>query len=318
MRPYHPELKAAGYDYDACNADVLLNKMTVQDGRLTLPSGMSYRVLVLPNVPFMTPQLLAKVRALVEQGAVVVGPKPLRSPSLQEYPKCDEDVRRMADEVWGDCDGRMVKEHAFGKGRVIWGERKVLGPPPPAQWPAGSVEPVLVELRTPPDCSFTWVDANVRAAVSRPGGEGDRAAENGVDSSPDRRLRCLLHLESAAGAGGHRLQLPHRRRAARDLARGHRPARAGARLVRRRREDGRPDSLRSGRVGVRRLPPRRGAAAACRRSGSSGLVQSGALGAPWNRAGGTGQQRTGACAAPADRDSPKRCMRPSMAPAAPT
>ena len=38
-------------------------------GRLTLPDGMSYRVLVLPERETMTPGLLTKVKELVESGA---------------------------------------------------------------------------------------------------------------------------------------------------------------------------------------------------------------------------------------------------------
>jgi hypothetical protein len=69
----------------------------------------------------MTPVLLTKIRDLVKDGATVVGPKITRSPSLQDYPKCDDDVRTLAEEVWGNCDGTNVTEHACGKGRAVWG-----------------------------------------------------------------------------------------------------------------------------------------------------------------------------------------------------
>jgi hypothetical protein len=117
LRPPPPP----GYDYDGCNAEVLLTRTSVQDGRLVLPDGMSYRVLVLPDTDTMTPKLLRKVRDLVQAGATVVGPKPQKSPSLTDYPACDEEVQRLADEVWGDCDGKTVTEHALGQGRVFWG-----------------------------------------------------------------------------------------------------------------------------------------------------------------------------------------------------
>jgi len=110
-----------GYDFDNIGADALIERMSVKEGRLMLPDGMSYRLLVLPDVRVMTPRLLRKIGELVEAGATVAGPKPLKSPSLMDYPKCDEEVKRMADAIWGDCDGGTVKEHAFGKGRVIWG-----------------------------------------------------------------------------------------------------------------------------------------------------------------------------------------------------
>ena len=62
---------------------------------------MSYRLLVLPQVETMTPALLRKIKELVEAGATVVGPPPVKSPSLADYPKCDAEVRQLARELWG-------------------------------------------------------------------------------------------------------------------------------------------------------------------------------------------------------------------------
>jgi hypothetical protein len=110
-----------GYSYDNCSAEVVLTRMTVRDGRLVLPDGMSYRVLVLPEVKTMTPALLRQVKNLVEAGATVIGPRPLQSPSLAGYPECDREVQRLGGELWGDCDGKAVKEHHLGQGRIVWG-----------------------------------------------------------------------------------------------------------------------------------------------------------------------------------------------------
>jgi len=129
-----------GYDYDGCNAEVLLTRLSVRDGRIVLPDGMSYAVLVLPDTDTMTPPLLRKVRELVQAGATVVGPKPVKSPSLTGYPACDEEVQRLAEEVWGDCDGKTVTEHACGQGRVFWGQ---------------PLEEVLRGQGLPPDFEFT-------------------------------------------------------------------------------------------------------------------------------------------------------------------
>ncbi len=49
-----------GYGWDECPPEVVLTRMTVKDGRIVLPDGMSYRVLVLPDSQTMTPQLLAQ------------------------------------------------------------------------------------------------------------------------------------------------------------------------------------------------------------------------------------------------------------------
>ncbi|HIE08726.1 MAG TPA: glycosyl hydrolase family 43, partial [Armatimonadetes bacterium] len=109
-----------GYDYDCCDKEVLL-KLTVRDGRVVAPGGTSYAILVLPNTDRMSPEVARKVAKLVHEGATVYGPKPRRSPSLEGFPGCDEEVRSVADEVWGNCNGRNVKEHRYGKGRVVWG-----------------------------------------------------------------------------------------------------------------------------------------------------------------------------------------------------
>ncbi len=115
--PHNPQ----GYAWDECDAAVVRERMSVRDGRLVLPDGMSYRVLVLPEVRTMTPELLRKLQELVAAGATIVGARPLESPSLSGYPECDAEVRRLGAALWGDCDGQRVKEHRFGQGRVVWG-----------------------------------------------------------------------------------------------------------------------------------------------------------------------------------------------------
>ena len=91
---------APGYDYDTCCADALLGLVGAKNGRIVLPSGMSYRVLALPNSTTMTPVLLRKLKQLVDAGATIVGKKPVHSPSLAGWPTCDDEVRTLADELW--------------------------------------------------------------------------------------------------------------------------------------------------------------------------------------------------------------------------
>ncbi len=110
-----------GYSADSCSAEVVLSRMTVKNGRLTLPGGMSYRVLVLPEARTMTPALLAKIAALVQAGATVVGPPPVRSPSLEGYPASDAQIQKTAQALWGDTDGKTILSHTYGKGQVLWG-----------------------------------------------------------------------------------------------------------------------------------------------------------------------------------------------------
>jgi hypothetical protein len=96
--------------------------MDARDGRIVLPDGMSYRLLVLPDRRTMPVEVLRKIQSLVEAGATVVGPKPVRDPGLKDYPQCDAGVTTLADEIWGSCDGQKVREHRYGKGRIFWGK----------------------------------------------------------------------------------------------------------------------------------------------------------------------------------------------------
>ena len=110
-----------GYDYDVITQEALTRRMGVQDGLIVMPDGMSYRLLVLQRFNRISPTVLRTIRQLVAQGATIVGPKPVESTGLANYPKCDEEVTRISDELWGPCDGSNNVAHAFGKGRVISG-----------------------------------------------------------------------------------------------------------------------------------------------------------------------------------------------------
>ena len=99
-----------GCDYDFINAEVILNRLSVKEGRLVLPEGASYRVLVLPPSDTMRPEVLRRIKVLVEAGATVVGPAPKRSPSLENYPVCDKEVEAMAKELWGSGKIRAVAD----------------------------------------------------------------------------------------------------------------------------------------------------------------------------------------------------------------
>jgi hypothetical protein len=110
-----------GYDYDVTNAEVLLNRMSVKNGRFTLPDGMQYELLVLPDRKDMNLQVLKKIEKLVKAGGTVVGPKPTQANGLTDYPTRDRQVKKLADSLWGNCDGENILEHRYGKGKIIWG-----------------------------------------------------------------------------------------------------------------------------------------------------------------------------------------------------
>lgn len=148
LKPVPP----VGYDYDGCGAEVLLTRMAVRDGRIELPDGTQYKALVLPATERMTPAIARKIRELVKAGAVVIGPRPAASPSLFGYPGCDDEVRRIAEEVWGplgDGGGKVLEERSFGQGRVFSG---------------GTLPEIFAKLNVPPD--FSWTGASTNASIA--------------------------------------------------------------------------------------------------------------------------------------------------------
>lgn len=91
-----------GYNFDGCNIDVLMNRLSVKDGKLVLPDGMSYRVLVLPPAQTMTLRVLRRIKELADQGATIIADvkPPVKSPSLVDYGEGDEAVKKIAGELW--------------------------------------------------------------------------------------------------------------------------------------------------------------------------------------------------------------------------
>lgn len=156
-----------GYDCDYINPDVLLSRTKVKNGRIVLPDGMSYKLLVLQNcvspVSEITKEVgayqslslssepskrmslpeIKKIRDLILEGATVIGAPPLESAELKDYNNSDTEVREVAREIWGDLDGKEKTERNFGKGRIIWGK---------------SPKQILEEAGVGHDFSFTGQD----------------------------------------------------------------------------------------------------------------------------------------------------------------
>lgn len=94
-----PEIKTMGYDYDLIGANKI-NDLTVKNGQICTPVGGTYKVLFLPKIDWVRPETLAKIEQLVKAGATVIGAKPQKSPSLQAYPQCDEQVLELVEKLW--------------------------------------------------------------------------------------------------------------------------------------------------------------------------------------------------------------------------
>ena len=87
-----------GYNYDFINPDALINLLSVKDGKLVTPSGMSYQLLVLDsNAVRMSLPVLKKIEKLVKGGATISGVEPQSTPSLSDD---QAEFKNIVKEIW--------------------------------------------------------------------------------------------------------------------------------------------------------------------------------------------------------------------------
>jgi hypothetical protein len=141
-KPVHPG-DMTGYDFDYMNAEIITRDMSVENGTILLPSGQSYRVMLLPAREDISMEVLLSLEKLVNEGVILIGQKPERTTSLKNYPACDSEVQDIAEKMWGKCDGVSIFSNAYGKGKVYWGK---------------SVKEVLAELDIQPDFQVKGID----------------------------------------------------------------------------------------------------------------------------------------------------------------
>lgn len=143
------------FRYDACTPEALYRRVRVEEGRLVLPEGASYAILVLPDLPTMTPRLLRRIKELVQEGATVLGRPPRKSPSLEGYPACDAEVAQLAADLWGAPSGAPPGEARWsGKGVMIWAH------------PAASRDPLAGAEQAIAQARWIWDDRAAATATS--------------------------------------------------------------------------------------------------------------------------------------------------------
>ena len=141
-----------GYSFDYINAEVLLEHAKVRDGRLVLDGGMEYRVLVLPKLRTMRPELLAAIERMVRDGLIVLGPAPERSPSLAGYPGADERVKETAGTDVALRARRDLPRHMARDGSLMTAVR----------WKRS-----FAALSMRPDCRIEGENTEVRSFIER-------------------------------------------------------------------------------------------------------------------------------------------------------
>lgn len=131
---------AFGHDWDKCSKEVIINRAAVNNKKLVLPDGMSYRLLILPNENAIDINVLRKIEQLVKSGLTVIAPRPIKATGLTNFPSTDKEVATIATRLWGSINGKTITENKYGNGRVIWGV---------------AINSVLNEMHIQPDFEFT-------------------------------------------------------------------------------------------------------------------------------------------------------------------
>jgi hypothetical protein len=129
----------AGFAFDYINADALIHELHAAGGQLLTRNGMKYRVLALdPYSRHMSLPVLRAIYKLVQEGAVVAGPKPIDDPSEADD---QAEFQKLSSELFGDGSGL----HNLGKGTVYAGQ---------------NLRGVFAALHVKPDFDYTKVGSD--------------------------------------------------------------------------------------------------------------------------------------------------------------
>jgi len=176
-----------GYKAHHVNPDLFVNELVMNNGKLVLPGRGQYSLLILPDDDVFSVESLQKLEKLVSAGAIVVGPRPSRVPSLNGYETELSALEILAAKLWGDIDGKTVFENEFGKGKIIWGK---------------SIETILDEEGILPDINHNDPDSEIiRFIHKRKGAQDIYYLFN--QSLEEKSLEFLFHIEDKIPAIYH-------------------------------------------------------------------------------------------------------------------
>jgi hypothetical protein len=110
-----------GFMFNACNFDVLKNRIRAENGKLVLNGKNSYQVLCLPPYGTLNFETVKRIEELVKEGVVLYAPKPGRMLSLNDIKNNKKAFDELTSRIWGKIDGKSVTSNNYGKGKVYWG-----------------------------------------------------------------------------------------------------------------------------------------------------------------------------------------------------
>ena len=143
--PFDLDFFPKGYRFDYLNAEILHNKLRVHNGLIHVEEAGSYRVIDLGDSRELMLSTIKRLKELVIAGAVVLGDKPVDSPSLMDDDDDLKALKKISDELWGDGHSGVK---AVGRGRVYWGKNieEVL-----------DLEGVSPDFHSPEELQINWI-----------------------------------------------------------------------------------------------------------------------------------------------------------------
>ena len=153
-----------GYDYDVTSEDALLHTIRADKGRLRGPSGVEWKLLVLPASGRLTPAALTWVERYVHEGGKLAGLPPASAPG-RITPEAQSRFEAVRSQVWGtDC--AAGSHHDYGKGQVFC---------------TADARLALTQLHIPPDVDAGTAFSAQHEPVSGPAVDYIHRHVNGLD-----------------------------------------------------------------------------------------------------------------------------------------
>jgi hypothetical protein len=167
-----------GYQLNACNFDILKNRVTITNGKLRMNDANDYTLLSLPAFPYMDYETLKLIGSMVNAGVMVYGPKPLHPLSKADLTENITAFHELADKIWGKVDGKTITENSYGTGKVFWGL---------------PIDEVLTKINLKPDFFTNQTEHNTFQFIHKKTGDMDvYFVANQLDSNVNRE--CLFRV----------------------------------------------------------------------------------------------------------------------------